>query len=345
MSRRRRSRSPVHRDARHASRRTSHDNKRARRDSSDAPKKQRNLDRDVPSSASTAKKTSPISKTDSGYGDDRWCPSNSPDDDVFSSLVVTPKVDLDAEVANEKRRKLKAEVKKLKVEKAKYDEENATCVSKTAQWNAKRAEHDAEHQTLSKQLEELTKETTELAGAAEADEKALAQLREELKQLSGETVPSLSISELNVLQSSKVALLDQIYQLVLNHATIATDKSKVAQAAAREAEAARVEMSAIVTRSTHEASECREQVLCVQQVNEELQAKNKLLSMNMVNMKMELKKEIPARMICMQCEARARSVVLLPCVHLAICNGPFCRNVSICPVCKQPVDKRLLINL
>ena len=43
------------------------------------------------------------------------------------------------------------------------------------------------------------------------------------------------------------------------------------QAAAREAEAARVEMSAIVERSTHEANECREQVLCVQQVNEELQ--------------------------------------------------------------------------
>ena len=122
------SRSPVHRDARHSSRRASHDNKRARRDSSDALKKQRkydtksactrsnntwkvttphnNLNRDVPSSARTAKKTSPVSKTDSGYGDDRWCPSNN-SPDVFSSLVVTPKVDVDAEAANEKRRKLK----------------------------------------------------------------------------------------------------------------------------------------------------------------------------------------------------------------------------------------------
>ena len=61
-------------------------------------------------SASTVatKKTSPASKsnkTKDAYGDDRWCPGNSPD--VFSSLVVVPTVDPDVEAANIKRRQLK----------------------------------------------------------------------------------------------------------------------------------------------------------------------------------------------------------------------------------------------
>lgn len=297
---------------------------------------------DKSTSSSGAAAASKSSKVPHCYSDDedRWCPTAEDGPVVFSSLV-----DPEIEAANAKRRQLKSEVKKLKAEKAKYDEENSTCIAETEKNDAKRAVQEAECETLSKQLDELKQQTTELEAKASADTEVLSRDGEELKQLLGETVATMSISELNVLQSTKIALLDQIYERVLEHAVDATEQSGAAQAALRDAEAACAQMRAYSEQSTRVANECRAQVLGVQQVNEELQAKNKELSLDLVNMKIELKKEIPKRMICMQCEARARSVVLLPCRHLAICNGPFCRNVPTCPVCKQPVEKRLLINL
>ena len=49
--------------------------------------------------------------------------------------------------------------------------------------------------------------------------------------------------------------------------------------------------------------------------------------------------------LCAQCDLRLRVIVLFPCRHLAICDGPFCKGVKKCPLCTAEVQQRVPIKV
>ncbi|KAL8456009.1 hypothetical protein Emag_000138 [Eimeria magna] len=56
----------------------------------------------------------------------------------------------------------------------------------------------------------------------------------------------------------------------------------------------------------------------------------------------QLQQEAESRLLCLLCVDRKRRVVLLPCAHFYLC--PACSaGVSVCPLCRAPIARRLLV--